>query len=258
MKKRVTGRAKTPEQGGERLQKLLANAGLGSRREIEKWIEQGRVKVNGKVASLGDRAMLNDRIKVDGRLVPLSRLKPSKSRVLVYHKPVGEVCSRRDEQGRRTVFESLPRLAGARWIGIGRLDINTSGLMLFTTDGKLAEALMHPRNEVEREYAVRILGEVAPEKLKAMREGVLLEDGMASFDKIVDAGGSGANHWYHVILREGRNREVRRLWESQGCQVSRLIRVRYGDIALPSDLPRGKSRELDLADIAALRRSAGL
>ncbi|WP_455198774.1 23S rRNA pseudouridine(2605) synthase RluB [Kaarinaea lacus] len=242
----------------EKLQKVLARAGYGSRREIEGWIEAGRVKVNKRVATLGDRVSETDRIQVDGKPVPQSRLKERRSRVLIYHKPVGEICTRHDPEGRDTIFKHLPRLASGRWISVGRLDYNTSGLLLVTTDGELANRLMHPSHCVEREYAVRVLGEVDSEMLRRLQEGVELEDGPAHFEKIIDAGGDGANHWYHVILHEGRNREVRRLWESQGVQVSRLTRVRYGSIVLPRGQRPGRWEDLPDEVVDDLRRSVGL
>ena len=239
---------------GERLQKVLAQAGLASRRQIESWIEQGRIQVNGQVAQLGVRVSAEDTILIDGKpFQPSSQ--PQKTRVIVYHKPVGEVCTRHDPEGRSTVFEHLPRLKTARWVAVGRLDINTAGLILFTTNGELANRLMHPSSEVEREYAVRVLGQVEPQQLQQLTKGVPLDDGMARFDSIVDAGGEGANHWYHVVLREGRNREVRRLWEAVGCTVSRLMRVRYGPIQLSRALRQGQWRDLDEAE---LNKLAGL
>ncbi len=231
--------------GGERLQKVLARAGYGSRRQIETLIEQGRIQLNGRTARLGDRVGPGDRIKVNGKLVPASRLQGKRTRLIAYHKPVGEICTRSDPQDRPTVFHNLPRLRGGRWIAIGRLDINTSGLLLFTTDGELANRLIHPSQQIEREYAVRVRGEVNEQILANLRKGVLLDDGPARFERIEDAGGEGSNHWYHVILREGRNREVRRLWESQGVTVSRLIRVRFGPIKLPRNLRPGKWQELE-------------
>ncbi len=230
---------------GERLQKVLARAGYGSRRQIESLIEQGRIQLNRRTARLGDRVRPGDRVKVSGKLVPASRLRGKQTRLLAYHKPVGEICTRRDPENRPTVFENLPRLRGGRWIAIGRLDINTSGLLLFTTDGELANRLMHPSQQIEREYAVRVRGEVNEEILANLRQGVLLDDGPARFERIEDAGGEGSNHWYHVIVCEGRNREVRRLWESQGVTVSRLIRVRFGTVTLPRNLRPGQWRELD-------------
>lgn len=236
----------------EKIQKLLARAGLGSRREIERWITLGRVKVNGKLAQLGDRALETDKIFLDDRLVKLSRLLVEQPKVLMYHKPVGEVCTRADPQGRPTVFEALPQLRRGRWVAIGRLDINTTGLLLFTNDGELANRLMHPSSQMTREYAVRVFGEVTQEILQQLKTGVLLEDGEARFDDILDAGGDGRNHWYHVTLREGRNREVKRLWESQGVTVSRLIRIRFGAIQLPRLLRPGKYRDLTPKELSAL------
>ncbi len=227
----------------EKLQKTLARAGLGSRRDLEAWISAGRVTVNGTVAELGSRVSEDDRILVDG--VPLTiDWQPTLGRVLAYHKPEGEICSRRDPDGRPTIFDALPSAGKARWVVVGRLDINTSGLLLLTTDGELANRLMHPRHEIEREYAVRVLGELQPDTLHNLTQGVQLEDGPAKFDSITERGGEGANRWFHVTLREGRNREVRRLWESQGLTVSRLIRVRYGNLVLPREIPAGRWREL--------------
>lgn len=234
----------------EKLQKILANHGLASRREIERWIEAGRVSVNGKRSTLGDRATTEDTIRVDGHIVKLRFAVPQ--RVLAYNKPLGEVCTRKDKDGRTTVFDRLPRLPRGRWVNIGRLDINTMGLLLFSTDGELVNKLTHPSNEVEREYAVRIYGDVDEAMLQRLRNGVELEDGPAKFDKVMSQGGDGKNHWYHVVLHEGRNREVRRLWESQGVTVSRLIRVRFGPIELGRNLPIGRWRELDDAELKKL------
>lgn len=242
----------------ERIQKLLASAGIASRREAERMIEQGRVSVNGKVIKLGDKAELTDTLRVDGKVIRLNRRPDAKHRVLVYHKPEGQICTRSDPEGRPTIYENLPRLRSGRWIAVGRLDINTSGLILLTTDGELANRLMHPSHEVEREYAVRVLGEVTEATLRKLRKGVELDDGMAKFNSIRDAGGQGANHWYHVTLNEGRNREVRRLWESQEIRVSRLSRVRYGPIMLRRGLKPGGWDELERADINTLRKSAGM
>lgn len=241
----------------EKLHKLLANAGYGSRREMERWIGAGRLTINGKPAMLADRVTESDNIKLDGRYISL-KFAGNKPRVLIYHKPEGEICSRHDPEGRASIFDNLPKLKSARWIAVGRLDINTSGLLLFTTDGVLANKLMHPSAEIEREYAVRVLGEVTDDMLRTMQAGVELEDGVAHFDKIVDAGGTGANHWYHVILREGRKREVRRLWESQGVRVSRLQRIRFGELLLPRSLRPGKWRDLEEAELQTLYTSVGL
>lgn len=236
----------------EKLQKVLARAGLGSRRELEDWIKAGRISVNGQPAKLGDRVEANDKIKVDGQPVRLPNPEETRRRVLVYHKPEGEVCTRSDPESRSTVFDRLPVLRGGRWIAIGRLDINTTGLLLFTNDGELAHRLMHPAAQVEREYAVRVLGEVDEAMIQRLRKGVLLEDGEARFNSISDAGGEGANHWYHVTLAEGRNREVRRIWESQGVQVSRLIRVRYGNVLLDRTVRLGTWQELALEEVNKL------
>ncbi len=249
-----------PEPVKERLQKVMARAGLGSRRQVEDWIREGRVSVNGEPAELGLKVNETDSITVDGKVVSVRASSAAKDRprVLVYHKPVGEVTTRSDPEGRPTVFDQIPDLKTGRWITVGRLDLNTSGLLLFTTHGELAHRLMHPSSELEREYAVRILGEVTPEIIKALTDNVILEDGNAHFEQILDAGGSGANHWYHVVLKEGRNREVRRLWESQGLKVSRLQRVRYGPILLPRRVAPGKWEELDAKGMALLFEAAGL
>ena len=243
-------------KAGEKLQKVLARAGLGSRREMERWIVEGRVVVDGKAATLGDRVDERARIAVDGRTVDTA---PAvQTRCILYHKPTGEVCSRKDPEGRRSVFDRLPKLKSGRWISIGRLDFNTSGLLLFTTDGDLANALMHPSSNIEREYMVRVMGKVEMEMLHRMVEGVMLEDGMARFTDITDAGGEGINHWFYVVLMEGRNREVRRLWESQGLTVSRLKRVRYGEVFIPSRVKQGQWAEMETAEIKSLYRMAGL
>src|SRR5574344_3049265 len=214
---------------GEKLQKVLARMGVGSRRDVEAWIAQGRIKVNGVDATLGLRVQPGDAIALDGRLLRREEEDQVVRRVLIYNKPEGEVCTRSDPEGRPTVFDRLPRPKNGRWINIGRLDINTTGLLLFTTDGELANRLMHPSREVEREYAVRVFGQVDDAKLRDLSRGVQLEDGPAAFKTIKFSGGEGINQWYNVTLTEGRNREVRRLWEAVGVQVSRLIRVRYGD-----------------------------
>jgi 23S rRNA pseudouridine2605 synthase len=242
----------------ERIQKVLARAGLGSRRQIETWIREGKITVNNKPAELGLSISETDLVKIDGRLVSHASTAVTPVRTLVYHKPAGEVTTRKDEAGRPTVFDRLPRIKNARWITVGRLDITTSGVLLVTTDGELAHRLMHPSYQIEREYAVRVLGEVDEAILQKLQEGVMLEDGMASFAAILDAGGTGANHWYHVIVREGRNREVRRLWESQGLQVSRLIRVRYGPIELPRSVRAGKFQDLARQDVEALYAAVSL
>lgn len=241
----------------EKLHKLLANAGYGSRREMERWIEAGRLIINGKIAVTADRVSEGDKVKLDGRYIDF-KFTTSKPRVLMYHKPEGEICTRHDPEGRANVFAKLPKLKTARWIAVGRLDINTSGLLLFTTDGMLANKLMHPSAEIEREYAVRVLGDVTDDMLDLMLSGVELEDGMAHFDNITDAGGTGANHWYHVVLREGRKREVRRLWESQDLRVSRLQRIRFGGLSLPRGLRAGKWIDLEGDELSALYESVGL
>jgi 23S rRNA pseudouridine2605 synthase len=227
----------------EKLQKILAAAGYASRRELERWISDGRVTINGKVAKLGDRASSEDVISVDGKRVRLPA--QQRIRVILYNKPEGEVCTRSDPEGRKTVFDSLPNLKGERWIAVGRLDIGTTGLLLFTNNGDLANKLMHPSSEIDREYLVRIHGAVDDDMLQRLREGVLLEDGIAKFSDIVAGERVGTNGWYTVALMEGRNREVRRLWESQNVEVNRLKRVRFGPIFLPSYTRRGQWVELD-------------
>ena len=241
----------TPPQG-EKLQKILAGAGIGSRREMERWISEGRITVNGEKASLGDRASAEDRIKVDGRPIKLDNYASRTRRVIAYNKPEGEICSRSDPEGRPTVFDRLPKLQGERWIAIGRLDLNTSGLILFTTDGELASRLMHPSHQIEREYAVRVMGNVTEQKVKNLFNGVELEDGPARFTDIVDSGGPGINRWFHVCILEGRNREVRRLWETQELTVSRLKRVRFANVIIPDHLRMGQWEELDKDSIDAL------
>ena len=245
----------TPPAGGEKLQKVLARAGLGSRREMERWIERGRVAIEGKAACLGDRVHRGQRVEVDGKALETEQ---TATRCLLYHKPGGEICSRRDPDGRRTVFDRLPRLKSGRWIAVGRLDYHTSGLLIFTTDGELANRLMHPGAQIEREYLVRVRGEVSDDRLKALREGVVLDDGPARFTDIQAGGGDGLNRWFYVVLMEGRNREVRRLWESQGLQVSRLKRVRYGELFIPSRVKQGRWMELEAGDVATLYRMAKL
>ncbi|AEF53913.1 23S rRNA pseudouridine(2605) synthase RluB [Marinomonas posidonica] len=235
----------------EKLQKVLARAGQGSRREMENRIREGRVLVNGEVATLGDRVSITDSITIDGYAIVATEAGANR-RVIIYNKPEGEVCTRKDPEGRTTVFEKLPKLRGERWIAVGRLDINTSGLLLFTTDGELANRLMHPSTEIDREYLVRVMGEVTDENLDSLKKGVNLEDGPAKFTDIVDGGGEGINHWFYVCLMEGRNREVRRLWESQGVKVNRLKRVRFGPVFLPSKAKVGRWVEMEGDEVNAL------
>lgn len=242
--------------GPERLQKVLAHAGYASRRDVEEWVLAGRISVNGLPAHLGQKVGPDDKVRVNGRLIQL-RFRPRVPRVLLYHKPEGEIVSRDDPEGRPSVFSKLPRINGARWIAVGRLDFNTSGLLVFTTDGDLANTLMHPRHGFEREYSVRLLGTLDDTQRATLLEGVQLEDGPAKFDRLADGGGEGVNHWYNVIISEGRNREVRRMFEVLGLTVSRLIRVRYGPISLPPRLKRGMTMDLPEADVLALINKAG-
>ncbi|MEK9720558.1 MAG: pseudouridine synthase [Quisquiliibacterium sp.] len=230
---------------------MLADSGLGSRRDMEEWIVSGRISVNGMPAHIGQRIKPSDQIRVNGR--QLNR-KPTQqaTKVLLYHKPAGEITSRDDPGQRATVFERLPRLKGARWVAVGRLDFNTEGLLVFTTSGDLANKLMHPRYGWEREYAVRILGRVDDQARETLLAGVQLEDGQAAFARLEDVGGDGANHWYRVVIAEGRNREVRRMFEAVGLTVSRLVRIRFGPVALPRALARGRWVELPAADVSAL------
>ena len=234
-----------------KLQKVLADAGLGSRRELEEWIAAGRVSVNDQPAHVGQRIGARDKVRVNGRLVHL-KLASRLPRVLLYHKPEGEIVSRDDPERRASVFEKLPRVNGGRWIAIGRLDFNSCGLLLFTTSGDLANRLMHPRYGLERDYAVRVIGELSPETVAQLTTGVDLGDGPARFIRLQAAGGEGSNRWYNVTLTEGRNREVRRMFEAVGVTVSRLMRVRYGPILLPPGLKRGMWRELEDADVEQL------
>ena len=241
----------------ERLHKLLAQSGVGSRREMEELIAAGRVTVNGETAQIGQSATPADRIKVNGRLVNL-KFFSRPPRMIIYHKPEGEIVSRDDPDHRPSVFNSLPRLSGSRWVAVGRLDFNTSGLLLFTTSGELANHLMHPRNNLVREYAVRVLGDLSAEAQQQLLQGVELDDGPAQFSTLQDAGGDGANHWYRVSLFEGRNREVRRMFEAVGVTVSRLMRVRYGPFVLPPNLRRGQVLELDEREVQKLMGELGM
>ncbi len=243
---------------GERIQKVLSRGGVGSRREIERWITEGRFKLNGKVVALGDKLKAGDYLQLNERVVNWEKFAIQPTRVLLYHKPTGEVVTRRDPEGRPVVFTQLPKLTTARWISVGRLDINTSGLLLVTNNGELANKLMHPSTEVEREYAVRILGDVSEATLETLKKGVELEDGVAKFNEIHFYGGEGANKWYHVIVSEGRNRMVRRLWESQELVVSRLTRVRYGPVVLPERLKTCTFYELTDKELDLLFEFAGL
>jgi len=244
---------------GEKLQKVLARIGVGSRRDVEAWISHGRIKVNGKDATLGLRVDLHDAITIDGRVIKREEAAESVRRVIMYNKPDGEICTRDDPEGRPTVFDKMPKPKEGRWINIGRLDINTTGLLMFTTDGELANRLMHPSYEMDREYAVRVRGEVDDEMIERLKAGVVLEDGPAKFTDIKQApGGEGFNHWYHCVVMEGRNREVRRLWESQGLVVSRLKRVRFGPVFLNSDLPMGRWREMSQYEVDILSAEVGL
>ncbi|MEJ6558488.1 MAG: pseudouridine synthase [Gammaproteobacteria bacterium] len=218
----------------ERLQKLIATAGYGSRRWAERLIEQGRIEVNNKTSQIGDKCEMTDKVKIDGRSIDLERYKEEETKVLILNKQAGVICSNKDDEGRKSVYSLLPK--ESRWVMVGRLDLNTSGLLLFTNNGDLANKLMHPSSEIDREYAVRVLGQVESEDIKQLTTGIELDDGIAKFIRVTVGGGEGANRWYKVVLKEGRKREVRRLWESLGFKVSRLIRIRYGEIRLPENL----------------------
>jgi 23S rRNA pseudouridine2605 synthase len=247
-----------PPPKGERLQKLLANAGFGSRREIERWIEAGRIRINGEVARLGARVGSEDLIQIGERRIRAGHIESVERRVILYNKPEGELVTRFDGEGRPTVFGNLPKLRRGRWIAVGRLDINSSGLLIFTTDGELANRLMHPSRPLEREYAVRVLGDVKEEQLQQLVHGVELDDGPARFEDIVESGGEGANRWFHVVIMEGRNREVRRLWETVGAKVNRLKRVRFGPVMLDGRLLVGRWREATAEEQKQLLQTVGL
>jgi len=240
----------------DRIQKLIANAGYGSRRWAERLIEQGRISINNQEAKLGDKALITDKVTIDGRLIDLERYSEEETKVLILNKQAGIICSNKDEEGRKSVFDFLPE--NTRWVMVGRLDLNTSGLLLFTNNGDLANKLMHPSSEIDREYAVRVLGKVGDEHIKKLTTGIELEDGFAKFHRLNLGGGEGANRWYHVVLREGRNREVRRLWEALDFKVSRLIRTRFSDIRLPDKLRANQSEYLKPKQVQALLKSVDL
>ena len=240
----------------DRIQKLIANAGYGSRRWAERLIEQGRISINNQEAKLGDKAIITDKVTIDGRLIDLGRYSEEETKVLILNKQAGVICSNKDEEGRQSVFEYLPE--NTRWVMVGRLDLNTSGLLLFTNNGDLANKLMHPSSEIDREYAVRVLGKVEDEHIKKLTNGIELEDGFAKFHRVTLGGGEGANRWYHVVVREGRKREVRRLWESLDFKVSRLIRTRFSDIRLPEKLRANQSEYLKPKQVQALLKSVNL
>ena len=240
----------------DRIQKLIANAGYGSRRWAERLIEQGRISINNQEAKLGDKAIITDKVTIDGRLIDLGRYSEEETKVLILNKQAGVICSNKDEEGRQSVFEFLPD--NTRWMMVGRLDLNTSGLLLFTNNGDLANKFMHPSSEIDREYAVRVLGKVEDEHIKKLTNGIELEDGFAKFHRVTLGGGEGANRWYHVVVREGRKREVRRLWEALDFKVSRLIRTRFSDIRLPEKLRANQSEYLKPKQVQALLKSVNL
>jgi 23S rRNA pseudouridine2605 synthase len=242
----------------ERIQKALARQGLGSRRQIEAWIEKGEIQLNGEVSQIGDHVEAGDVVMHSGRKIVIKESDQTLPKVLMYHKPEGEVCSRNDPEGRPTIFEKLPGLKHSRWVAVGRLDLNTSGLILVTDNGDLANKLMHPSSQMQREYAVRVLGEVTDDMLKQLTTSVKLDDGPARFEEIVESGGEGANHWYHVVLMEGRNREVRRMWEAVGVKVSRLMRVRYGNAVLTKSQRPGQTRQLHDKKVIELAEMVGM
>lgn len=247
------------QEQGERLQKVLAQVGLGSRRTMEEWISAGRITVNGEVAMLGMRVTEDDVVRADKRIVNIKTNNNNLPRVLLYHKQEGEIVSRDDPEKRANVFDKLPKLRGMKWIAIGRLDFNTSGLLIFTTSGDLANRLMHPRFEVEREYAVRVQGSMTDEQMEQMvKEGITLEDGPVKFERLTDEGGEGYNHWYRLMLKEGRNRIVRRTFEALGLPISRLIRVRFGIVNLPPRLKRGTLAELGTGEVSQILDWVGM
>jgi 23S rRNA pseudouridine2605 synthase len=249
--------ARSENEPAERIQKVLARGGIGSRREIERWISEGRLKLNGAPVTLGTKIKHGDYLQINDRVVHWEKFAKQPTRVLLYHKPTGEVVTRRDPENRPVIFTQLPKLSGSRWIAVGRLDINTSGLLLVTNNGELANRLMHPSSQVEREYAVRLLGDIPEAIIERLKNGVELEDGMAKFNDIHFYAGEGANKWYYVTVSEGRNRLVRRLWESQNVVVSRLIRVRYGPIVLPERLKTHSFYELNEEELKLLDEFAG-
>lgn len=242
----------------ERLQKVLAASGVGSRREMEEWINNGWVTVNGKTAQLGDKVTPDDHVTVKGSIIKL-KWADRLPRIILYYKQEGEIVSRDDPQGHVSIFDRLPQAASSRWVAIGRLDINTSGLLILTTSGELVQRFAHPSFEVEREYAVRVLGGLTTEQMRSLtEEGVMLEDGLAKVERIYEQGGEGANKWYNIVIKEGRNREVRRIFESQGLTVSRLVRVAFGPIGLPNRLKRGQFYELNPAEVANILKWADM
>ena len=258
---RKSSRASFEAPVTEKLQKVLARAGFGSRRALETWVAEGRITVNGKVATLGDRVAVSDKICVDRKPISMQRLEGPRVRVLLYNKPIGEICTRSDPEKRPTIFERLPPLEKGRWIAVGRLDINTSGLLIITSDGELANKLMHPSAQIDREYLVRVMGAVDNETLQRLRDGVELDDGPAKFTDVAPMhkdDSESINRWYCCTLMEGRNREVRRMWESQGLRVSRLKRVRFGPVFLANKLPEGRWQELTPGELAVLYQEAGL
>lgn len=250
-------RVLSPQMDAPKLHKVLAQAGLGSRLEMEQMILEGRISVNGEPAHVGQRIQFGDTVKINGKPIKV-RIAPPPPRVLAYHKPAGEVVTHDDPQNRPTVFRRLPRLHTGKWQSVGRLDLNTEGLLLFTNSGELANKLMHPRFGLQREYAVRVLGALSNEEKEQLLAGVQLDDGLAQFLSIEDGGGEGANCWYRVTIAEGRNREVRRMFEAVGHAVSRLIRIRYGAVVLPRGLRRGVWMELDIRDVARLTEATGM